>query len=244
MFDDTQNTDQIEQVEQTEVQQEQQASEQQPAENLHQQTQVSPENSFKQLRAKAERAERERDELMRRLAEVEAKSRPQQPQEDEDFRIGDDEIAEGKHLSKIAKKMKKLEEQIANYQQQTNVSTTEARLKAQYPDFDKVVNKENIELLRESYPDVAATLNSSSDLYNTASSAYTLIKKLGIAQEDKYAEDRARAQTNAAKPRPLTSISPQGADSPLSRANAFAGPLTDDLKKTLHREMIEAIKNR
>jgi hypothetical protein len=242
MFDDTQNTDQTEQVAQEEVQ----PAEQPPVENLHQQTQVSPENdhikNLRILRERSQRAERERDELMRRLAEVEAKTKPQV--EDEDFRIGDDEIAEGKHLSKITKKMKKLEEQIANYQQQTNVSTTEARLKAQYPDFERVVNKENIELLRESYPDVAATLNSSTDLYNTASSAYTLIKKLGIAQEDQYAQDRARAQTNAAKPRPLTSISPQGSDSPLSRANAFAGPLTDDLKKTLHREMIEAMKNR
>jgi len=51
-------------------------------------------------------------------------------------------------------------------------------------------------------------------------------------------------QANTAKPRPLTSVSPQSGESPLSRANAFAEGLTPELKKNLFKEMQEAKKNR
>lgn len=251
MYDDTQNADQS--VEET--QEPTANAEEGGLENLHQQTQLSSQakeveaqkdRNFRALREKAERAERERDEMARRLQELDARrdAKEEKEEEDDNFSIGDDEVAEGKHLSKVARKIKRLEEQLSKYQQQTTVSTTEARLKAQYPDFDTVVNKDSIDELKRSYPDIAATLNSSPDLYNTASSAYTLIKKLGIYQEDNFVADRARAQSNAAKPRPLTSVSPQQGESPLSRANAFANGLTDDLKKQLHKEMIDAIKNR
>jgi hypothetical protein len=56
--------------------------------------------------------------------------------------------------------------------------------------------------------------------------------------------DRAAAQKNASKPKPLASVSPQQGDSPLSRANAFANGLTPELQKQLRQEMEEARKNR
>jgi hypothetical protein len=98
--------------------------------------------------------------------------------------------------------------------------------------------------LRAAYPEVAATINSSSDLYNQASSAYTLIKKLGIHNPDAYKAEKAIVQENAAKPRPTASLSPQTGDSPLSNANAFANGLTDDVKKQLYREMLDSMKNK
>jgi hypothetical protein len=52
--------------------------------------------------------------------------------------------------------------------------------------------------------------------------------------------DKLRAQKNAAKPKPLASVNPQQGDSPLSKANAFANGLTDDLKKQLRKEMEDA----
>lgn len=236
-------------------------NEENTAENLQQETQVSEvkeevkptkeeisaKESFQQLRQKAQKLENERNEALRIAQELHAKLNPQQQPkvEDEvDYRINPDDLVEGKHLNKFEKKIKKLEDQLKNYQQQTTESTIEVKLKNQFPDFDKIVSRENVELLKEAYPELAQTLNSSSDLYSKAVSAYTLIKKFGIHQEEPYKADIERAKTNAAKPKPLASIAPQQGDSPLSRANAFASGLTDDLRKQLHKEMLDAMKNR
>ncbi len=201
---------------------------------------ISPQESWTILREKAQKAERERDEAIRYAKEVEARTKvaPEIPEEDYAVNVEEDALVEGKHLSKVNKHIKKLEDQLKSYQQQTAMSATESKLKSMYPDFDSVVCKENLENLRYAYPEIANTINSSTDLYSKAVSAYTMIKRLGITNEDVYAEDKALAQKNASKPKPLASVSPQQGDSPLSKANAFAnGKITDDLKKQLWREM-------
>lgn len=199
---------------------------------------------FKAVRELKERAERERDEAVKRAQDLEARyaaPRNDQPlEQDADFSIGNDELAEGKHLKAVVNEVNKLKKELKNYQSQSSSSLVEARLKMEYPDIEKVVSKENIEILSMQYPDLADTINSSPDLYKKAVSAYTLIKKLGIQPEDTYHEDRARAQINAAKPRPLTSVNPQQGDSPLSHANAFANGLTDELKSQLLKEMMNS----
>lgn len=197
----------------------------------------SQERNFRMLRESRERAERERDEALRLLQVAQAK----ELSNEEDVKLAPDELVEWRH---VEKKIKRLEDQIKSYHQQTSETTTESRLKAQYADFDRVVSRENVEMLRAAYPEIADTLNSNPDLYTKAVAAYTMIKKLGIDEQDPYAADKQRAQQNAAKPRPLASVGPQQGDSPLSNANAFANGLTEDLKKQLLKEMIEAAKNR
>jgi hypothetical protein len=195
---------------------------------------------FKELREAKKRIERERDELARKLQET---LQPKQTQEEDlDIRINPEDLVEGKHLSKYDKKIRKLEEQLKHYQQQNVSISAETRLKSMYPDFDKVVSAENISQLNETYPELAYTLRSSTDLYNTGVSAYTLIKKLGIHQDDNYVQERERVQKNMAKPRSVASIAPQQSESPLTQVNAFSNGLTDDLKKQLHKEMIDAMK--
>lgn len=207
------------------------------------QTESAQAKNFRQLREKAERAERERDELVRLLKEQQ-QAKQVQPQDDDEIRLAPDDLAEGKHLTKIEKKYKKLEEQFKQYQAQTAEAVVEAKIKAQYPDFDKIVSRENIEALRGSYPELAQTLNASSDLYSKAVSAYTLIKKLGIVQEDLYQADRERAIKNAAKPKPSAAVAPQTGNSPLAKANAFAGgEFTKELQEQMFKEMNEARKN-
>lgn len=211
----------------------------------------SVKQSWNDLRTAKERAEYERDFLLKQLAQYEnmqqgskqaSAPKPQEPDEDYSVNVNPDDLVEGKHLSKVDKKLRKLENELKQYQQKAQQATTEALLRAQYPDFEKVASRENIDLLRMQYPEIAATLNANTDLYNTAVSAYTLIKKLGIHKEDLFVADRERAQKNAAKPKPLASISPQKAESPLSHANAFANGLTQDLSKNLWKEMQEAMK--
>lgn len=201
--------------------------------------------NMRKMREAKERAERDRDELLRRVAAIEAAQgkkdiKPQAVVED--FSIAPDDLVEGKHLSKYDRKIEELKNQLKSYQQQTSTIATEAKLHSQYPDLDKIITKENIAMLSTLHPEIANTIASSSDLYNKAVSAYTFIKKLGIVPANTYDAERTRAHENSAKPRPVASISAQQGDSPLTRANAFADGLTDDLKKRLHKEMIEAMK--
>lgn len=232
MFDDTNNPVEETQVEQPEVQEP--VAESAP---VQAQQETAQAKSFRTLREKAEKAERERDEAIRILQEIHSRQQPQAPEEDYNVSLEADALAEGKHLSKLQKKINKLEEQIKSFHNQSGAIATEAKLKSQFPDFDKVVNKDTIEALKAEHPEIAHTLSSATDLYSQGASAYKLIKKLGIYQEDHYEADRALAQKNAAKPRPLASVSPQQGDSPLSHANAFANGLTPELQKNLWKEM-------
>lgn len=237
MIDDTN------QVQDQVIQNESDISQQQdPVRTQPSNEETAQQKNFKAMREKADRAERERDEAIRRLREIEAASKPLVPSDDE-FNIGPDELAEGKHLNKVVQEMKRLKGELNEYKKKSSEETTEARIKAEYPDFDKVVSRDNIEALKNNYPEVAHTLNSSNDLYATARAAYTLIRKLGISPEvNPYEADKDLAQRNSVKPRPLASVSPHQGDSALSRANAFANGLTDDVKEALRKEMFESMR--
>ncbi len=201
----------------------------------------SYEQNLKRLREKAERT----DYLERELARVmQEQQHANNVPHDDGSGFADDDLVEGKHLKRVKQELRDLKKEIESYKQTSATMTAEARIKAQYNDFDKVVTNDTIATLRNEYPEIAATINSNSDVYTQAVAAYTLIKKLNIAPDEQYAADRNRVQANTTKPRPLTSVSPQSGESPLSRANAFAEGLTPELKKNLFREMQESKKNR
>lgn len=222
--------------------------EQQQEEEVQQEPQESPQaKNFRALRESKERAERERDEVQRRMKELEDQFKRQQqvPPEEEDWGIKPDDIVEGKHFSKVSRKIKQLEDEIKQYKQQSSQSLERSRLTSQFNDFDQVVNRENLEALRDAEPEVYQMLNSSNDFYATGVSAYKMIKKLGIVSDGgDYMANKIALQKNAAKPKPLASVGNQGTKSPLGQANAFANGLTPDLQKQLLREMNDAIKNR
>lgn len=200
----------------------------------------TPEISFNELKKSKIQAERERDEAYARLRELEA--RKYEPEEDLDINIAPDELAEGKHLSKVQKKISKLESQLREQERRAQEYAMEAKLKSQYADFDAIVNTNNIELLREQDPESAMIVDAIPNLYTKAVAAYKAIKNMTTEQkkENLYAAEKAKAQSNAAKPRPAVSINPQQADSPLSRVNAFADGLTPELQKQLLKEMHDA----
>jgi len=199
----------------------------------------SKESNFRALREKQEQLEKAHKEALEKLKKYETK---QPEDEDLEINIGDDDLFEGKHYRKLQKQLKKQEETLKNYENQVKLTTTETKLKTQYTDFDKVVSEENIRKLRETEPEIAQAISSTSDIYSKAVSAYKMIKKLGIYVEDNFQEDRNLAQKNAMKPKSVASVSPQQAESPLTRANAFANGLTSELKRELWREMNESSK--
>jgi len=240
IYDDTNNPDSnLEQVLADPTQETQQESAQEqpkPAEES------LKDKNFREMREKVYKLERERDEALRYAQQFQQPQQQQAPQEDDDLQLKPDDLAEGKHLSKVQKRIKALENQLRQSEERTAQMTTEARLKAQFPDFDKVVSRENVDIFRDMEPEVFATVSSSNDLYSKAVTAYKMIKKLGIGEPDLYQKDRDIAQRNAAKPKPVASLSPQQGETPMSRANAFAEGLTPDLRKQLLKEMTEAKK--
>ncbi len=201
--------------------------------------QKAVQENFRALRDKAERMEQERNEYQRLLAEAQAKKAESS---DEDFTIGDDDLAEGKHLKKLQQEVKKLKQQSEQATQRAAVTETELRLKSQYPDFEKVVSSDNITAFRSQFPELAMSIHSNPDVYSKAVSAYMSIKNLGIHKEDTFVAEKVQTLKNAAKPKPLASIAPQKGDTPLSHANAFANGLTDDLRAQLIKEMNDSRK--
>lgn len=202
--------------------------------------------NFKALKAKLEAAERERDEAMRLAYQYDqyykSQQQPQQKYEEPEKDISDDELIEGKYLKKYKRDT---EEKIRQLEEKMQYQTTEARLKAKYNDFDSLVTPANLKRLAAEHPDIAKTLDSSNDLYSKAVTAYTLIKKLGIADEEiEYGVSKAVVESNAKKPKTATSIAPSQNVTPLSRANAFNGPMTEALRDKLIAEMEEAIRNK
>jgi len=197
---------------------------------------------FKKLRDARERAERERDEAIQMIRQMEERQKPPPPEEDMGYGA-DEDLAEIKHIKKIAKQQKELEKQLQEYKQHSSKMTAEARLKAQYQDLEKVLTDANIEALKEEDPDLMTSIQYNPDTFSKYSAAYKAIKRLGIYKDKNYDADKQKAKENANKPRPLTSVSPQQGDSPLSRANAFANGLTPELKASLLKEMQESRKS-
>ena len=230
------------------VLQEQEVKETKPVEQPKEQPkETMPQKSFRLIREEKEKIERERDEMRRKLEALENAKKDYNPVDAntgiEDLDVPEEDYVEGKHINKMAKKIKQLEKQIEQSQQQSSLMTTESRLRAEYPDFDKVVSKDNIEVLNLTYPELAASISSTPDMYIKAKSAYTLIKKLGIEQDmTSYEQENERANKNLAKPKPAVNVSQN--DSPLSMANAFASASSKEARMKIYKQAQEYSKNK
>lgn len=237
---DAQNQDEEVQEEQ---QEEQPIAQEQPKREDH--------PNFRSVREAKEKAERERDAILSQMLEMQHRMQSMQqqpkqeeaPQEDYDFDIESDALAEGKHVKKLVARQKAMEQQLKRYQAQSEEVAVEARIRSSYPDFEKVVSKENVDILNERFPEIAQTLRDTPDIFNKAAAAYSVIKNFGIHKDAAQPNsDRAKAISNSQKPRPLTSVNPTQGDSPLSKANAFANGMTPELKEQLRKEMYAARK--
>lgn len=202
----------------------------------------SQQKHFARLREAKERAEYERDEAIRYIQRMQTQNTDQHPSTDEKD-LAPDDLTEKWYVDK---RIKNLENQIKQYEQYTQSNVAEARIRSQYNDFDQVVTPETIEILRNTYPEVAQTLHATPDLYSKAVSTYNIIKKFGISRShNPQAEyEKQLAQRNASKPRSTNSVSPQQGETPLNKANEWAnGILTQERKSQLYKEMMEAKNN-
>lgn len=237
----------MQQFEPEEVEQVEEVEESRPATKQTRESDAAA--NIRALREAKEKAERERDEFVK-LLQMQMGQQPlkyatqqSEPEPEVDLpNIDDDSLVEGKYINKYNQKqtqeLKKIRADQQRMQQEYAEAILEMKIKSKYPDFEQVVSKENVEILKIRKPLLAKILSESTDAYAKAVEAYEMIKDLGIDRTGVLDQDRARAIKNATKPRPLTSVSPQQGDSPLSKANAFAnGELTSDMKAQLLREM-------
>ncbi len=208
----------------------------QPEQTPVEQAAPTPQESFRELRLKMERIERERDEYARMVQQMQ---QPKQEQEDEEeIRLNPDDLVEGKHLSAYEKKLRKIEKKLQQQSQQNAAMNAEAMIRIEMPDFDKVVTKDAVQALQYQYPELAESIANNNNLHSKAKAAYQAIKKLNLSQN--YSTEAETITKNTAKPKPLASLSPAQSDSPLTHANAFANGLTQDLKDKLYKEMLDA----
>ena len=173
---------------------------------------ASEDINWRKMREENERYRREAEDLKRQL----------------ESKIGDDELVEQRHLKAA--------------QQKWEQATLEVRLKSKFPDFDEVVNTENLQKLAKEDPELAFTLDSTPDMYAKAVAAYKMIQSKQPKQQP-ISEDDEMFEENQYKPRSSNSLNPKSV-SPLSGANAFQRGLSKEQKSKLWAEMQEAIKNR
>lgn len=229
-----------------EIQSEEVVSPPQEPEAQSQDTQVdSPEESkentkefnFRQLRENNKQLEerlKKSDEIIETFTNSQHQSSLSEvPPEEEP--LGEDDIAEGKHLKKLEAKLEKM-------MYQKELEAVPDKLKGKFADFDQVVTKENLEKLKDTEPELYRTIRSGTDLFAKGVAAYKTLKSLGISPEDpNMMKQKDHVHSNHKKPLSAQAIKGQGA---LHEANAFASGLTPELKKQLQKEMAEAVKAR
>lgn len=156
--------------------------------------------------------------------------------------LGNDDLVEGKHLKKGLSEIKEL-------LRQSELERVPDKLNSKFDDFDSVVTKKSLETLKKIEPELYQTLQakdgqklSADDLFVKGVAAYKTIKSLGLSHENQdFLSKKEHVQSNHSKPMSAQALNGSGA---IHEANAFANGLTPDLRKQLHKEMIEFAKAR
>lgn len=179
---------------------------------------------------------REQEKLIQRL------TAPKSEKEDDELeKLGDEDIVTKAQARKLAAKM--AEEIAQKVIKQREASTVDERLQLKYPDFAQVVTKENIELLKETEPELAESLGYNPDPFKQGVAVYKLLKKAGIGVEEVMAKippkEKEKAIQNSQKPVSVNAVTKQSA---IGNAHLFENGLTKEVKAALYKEMREAAK--
>lgn len=186
--------------------------------------------------AEARRKMQELDRQNQDLADQVRKLTPKAPEPEEDYGIADDALVEGKFIKDLKKEIK----QLKSYIQQKEVSTVDERLSHKFSDYADVVSKDNIELLKQTEPELALSLYKlQDDPYAQGVAAYKLLKKLDMGTQKDLAIEKERATKNSQKPLSVNAVTKQSA---LGNAHMFENGLTKELKSQLWKEMQDAKK--
>jgi len=200
-----------------------------PREDAHTEAVASPSaeeqaRNFKELRGITKELHERNRALEAEVAHMRAPA--PEPESDEFDSLADDDIVTKKQ---VLEREKRLEARLSKFQ----ASTAEDRLQSTCKDFKEVVSPENIEYLKNRYPDLAKSLASNSDTYSQGKAAYDLIVSLGINNKD-AAVNKQKMQENSQKPRLAATASKAG---PLDSAHIFESGQRPDLSKNLRAQL-------
>lgn len=189
-----------------------------------------------ELRRKKEELERQTKEMRSRIEALE-KQRSNANEIDELDKMGDDDIMSKAQVRRLTEKvaLKAAQEAI----RKREAETVEERLQLKYPDFASVVTPENIEILKQSEPELALSLSHSPDPHAQGVAAYKLMKRLGIGAEIKTSPESEKAKANSQKPVSVNAVTKTSA---IGNAHMFENGLTSELKSQLWKEMQSCAK--
>ena len=194
------------------------------------------EENVARLRKKNEAMESELEQMRYQMQQM----AQQQNARQDDFNLGinDDDLAEGRHLSQLAKEVKSMKEDLRRTREEAERMALENKLKTRHRDFDEVVTTDNLNRLKDEQPEIYRTIISSQDTFAQAVTAYKMIKKFGIVEDEDSSLQKLVANTT--KPRLSGSSSTMRSSTALSNANSFADGITPEMKRALLKEMAHA----
>ena len=199
------------------------------------------EYNWREARRQIEELRRKSDEQERYIASMQ--NQQDDSSEDDDLaKLADDDIVTAKQARQLAANMAR---QVAEDAiRQREASTADDRLRAKFPDYDSVVTRDNIDLLKQQDPELASSLYAlSSDPYTQAVAAYKMLKRTGIGDMARNQPQKARAIENSKKPVSVQSVTRSSA---IGNAKAFENGLmtmTPEYAAQLRKDMNEAIKS-
>lgn len=178
----------------------------------------------------------QKEQMINEFIQSQRKPSPQQqPEESFNFDPSDYSTYEGveklagKKVQPLEKKIAELEAKIAEQEQKKLLNG----LKAEFPDFDDVVNVETLELFEKTEPKLAATIDTS-DPYKFGIQAYKLIKAYGI-QDNLPGARRKKEVERKLEQNKKTVQTPQAYE---KRPMAQAFRTTQSDSKKLYEEMM------
>jgi hypothetical protein len=189
------------------------------------------EYNWAESRRKMQDLERQNRDMQDQLQKLQT-PRAEKPEDDELDKLGDDDIVTKAQAKKMAAKMaREIAQEVIK---QRENATVDDRLQMKYPDFVDTVTRENIELLKQTEPELAMSLAHISDPYTQGVAAYKLLKRNGIGEEMKAPKEKQKAVSNSQKPVSVNAVTKQSA---IGNAHLFENGLTPELKKQLWAEM-------
>ena len=208
----------------------------QEAQEAEQRKRNDAEYNWAEMRRKMQEKDQQIEELSRQFREY-ANRKPTEEEVDELASLAEDDILTVAQAKKLAQKMaRNVAEDVIK---QREAATMDERLQMKFPDYAEIVSKENIELLKQTEPELAQSLYHMPDPYSQAVAAYKLLKKIAGKKEEKPSLEKKKAMENSEKPLSVNAVTNKSA---IGNAHLFENGLTKDLKQQLWKEMQQAMR--
>lgn len=189
------------------------------------------EYNWAEMRKQMRQKDLEIAELRDQFSSMTKKEAP--PEEDELAKLAEDDILTVAQAKKLATKLAR--QTAETLLKEREALTVDERLQSKYPDFKSTVTRENIEILKETKPQLAKSLlKFADDPFEQSELAYEYIKAYVPQKEESMSKEKQKAMENSKKP---LSVQSTGKASAIGQAHHFENGLTPELKSQLWKEM-------